>query len=188
MALNFLPIALQVAGTALQAKGASTAAKGARLEGQRKRQAKEFEAAGLETAAGQAVATAQQRSFEEQRRARLVASRAVALAAAGGGGATDPTVVKLLSDLEGEGAYRAAVQVYQGEEEARTLRQRAAGARYEGGLAEEAGAARAGAYRTAGAGALLSGGASLYAKYGVPTQSTYSDPFAGGALAGGAVR
>ena len=188
MALNFLPIGLQIAGTVLQAKGAGDTAKGARRAGQRQRQAKEFEAAGLETAAGQAVAAGQQRSFEEQRRARLVASRAVALSAAGGGGATDPTVVKLLSDLEGEGAYRAAVQVYQGEEEARVLRQRAAGARYEGGMAEEAGAARAGAYRTAGAGALLSGGASLYAKYGLPAKSTYSDTFASGSLAGGAVR
>ena len=169
MALNFLPIALQVGSSLLQYKGAQDAARGTRVAGQRQRIAKEYEATALESRAQQEVAVAQQRGFEEKRRAKLVASRTIALAAAGGGGATDPTVMNMLADLEGEGAYRAAVRVYQGGEEARMLRSRAAGARYEGALEEEAGSAKARAYKTAGISSLLSGAGSLYGKYGVNT-------------------
>lgn len=165
--LNFLPIALQVGSTLLKNRGATQAASGASVAGKRERIAKEYEAKQFESRAGEEIAAAQQRGFEEKRRARLVASRAVALAAAGGGGATDPTIVNLLADIDGEGAYRAAVRVYQGDETARGLRERAAGARYEGELAEEAGSAKARAYKTSALASLLSGAGSLYAKYGV---------------------
>ena len=38
----------------------------------------------------------------EQKNAELLASRAVAVAAAGGGSADDPTVNKIIADIEGE--------------------------------------------------------------------------------------
>ena len=189
MALNFLPLLLQAGGTLLSASGASQAANGATTAGRRSRQAKEYEATELEGRAKEVTAAAQQKGFEERRRARLVASRIVALSAAGGGGASDPTVMKMLADVEGEGVYRQAVQVYQGEDEARTMRMRASGARYEGALAEETGRNQARAYKTAGVATLLTGGGSLYAKYGIPGptggQIASSDFLAGGITGGG---
>ena len=169
MALNFLPIALTVASSLLQYKGSQDAARGSRVAGQRQRIAKEAEAGALESKAQQEVAVAQQRSFGETGRAKIIASRVIALSAAGGGGATDPTIINMLADIEGEGAYRAALQVYQGSEEARALRVRASGARYEGALAEEAGEAKSRAYKTSGVAALLQGAGSLYGKYGATT-------------------
>ena len=76
-------------------------------------------------AAQQQRAVAQREAFEEKRRTDLLVSRAVAVA---GGGAGDPTVLDIISDIEGEGAYRAAVAVYGGEARAQQLE-------YEGGLA-----------------------------------------------------
>lgn len=188
MALQFLATALQVAGTLMSVKGGLDAAKAARVAGQRQRAAKESEAALYTSRAQQEVAAAQQRGFEEKRKAKLVASRAIALAASGGGGASDPTVMNLLADVEGEGAYRQAVRVYQGEEAARTLRYQAAGARYEGELAEEAGSAKARAYKTQAISSLLSGAGSLYGKYGGSPSAGGSNDFSYESYSGGVNR
>lgn len=173
MALQFLPIALAVGSTLLKAKGAMDASAGARAAGKREQLAKEADAGVLRSRAQQEIASAQQQSFEEKRRARLVASRAVALAASGGGGVTDPTIVKLLADIDGEGAYRAAVRVYQGDEKARLLRYQAEGSMYEGALAQEAGEAKSRAYKTQAIASVIEGAGSLYGKYGMggPSQT-----------------
>ena len=118
MALQFLPIALAVGSALLKFQGAQDAAKGSIIAGHRARAAAEAKARSLEVKAGQEIAIGQQRGFEEQRKARLVASRLVALAASSGGGASDPTVVNLLAGISGEGAYRQAVRVYEGKETA----------------------------------------------------------------------
>jgi hypothetical protein len=67
-----------------------------------------------------------------QRRTDLLASRALAVAAASGGGASDPTVVNTIAGIAQEGAYRKAVALYRGDEEARKLTMQAEAAEFEG--------------------------------------------------------
>lgn len=167
MALQFLPIALAVGSTLLKFGGAQDAAKASLIAGHRARDAAEAKARSLDVKAGEELAIGQQRGFEETRRARLVASRLVALAASSGGGASDPTVINLMAGISGEGAYRQAVRVYEGKETARGLREQANNVRYEGQMAEEAASMKSKAYRTAAKGAILQGAASMFGSYGM---------------------
>lgn len=175
---GWLPVIAQVGGMFTNAMGSSQAAAAARTQAERARVAAQFEAAQLEQQAGQQMAVSIAAANEQRRQARLVQSRALALAAAGGGSASDSTIINLLARTAGEGAYRAGVALYQGEERARQLRLSASTKLYEGELAAESGQARAGAYETKGAVDLLSSGASLYAKYGMggPKADTGTTP------------
>lgn len=149
-----------------------------RAHGRLMRQSAEFEAGQLEVNAGQEMAMAQRRAMEERRRADLVSSRALALSAASGG-ATDPSVLDIIGNIEGEGAYRALTSIYEGEERARQFRTAAAARRWEGAAAENA--SRGNMFGT-----LLRGGATLLSKYGgngPPTAQPYgtasADPYGG---------
>tara|TARA_R110000868_G_scaffold411755_1_gene708895 strand:- start:13809 stop:14408 length:600 start_codon:yes stop_codon:yes gene_type:complete len=164
---GFIPVAMSALGMFTGAAGSAKAATAARVAGEKQRVASQFEAAQLEQQAGQAVAVGIQAANEQRRQAMLVQSRALAISAASGGSASDSTIIKLLSRTAGEGAYRAGVALYQGEEKARQLRLSAASKLYEGDAAAESANQRADAYGTTAAGNLLSGGASLYAKYGM---------------------
>ena len=157
---------MMVGGTLLSMKGYSDAARSAKTAGQRTRVAKEFEAEQLREQSGQAIAVSQRAALEEQRKGRLMASRALAVSAASGGGASDPTIVNLIAGAESEAAYRSAVAMYEGEDRARQLRIGAAAKDYEGAVAEEEGNQRASAYKTARAASLFKGGSSLFGKYG----------------------
>lgn len=116
------------------------------------------EAYQLANAAKQEQANAQRRAIERRREARLVESRARALASYGGG-ANDPTVTKILDEIAGEGEYRAALELYEGDERARALN-------LQGDAAKRGGdrAIKASRYRVAGT--ALSGASDLHAKYG----------------------
>lgn len=172
----------KVVGGVLQYEGYTQAAEGARLAGRRKRVASEFEAEQLDQQAGQVVAASQRDALEEKRKADLAASRAIALAAASGGGVSDPTVVNIIAGLKGEGAYRSAVAIYRGADQARKLRMGASAKRYEGAVAEEGATMEAASYETLAvasafqtAGSLAEPVSSLYKKYGGggPTSSGY---------------
>lgn len=115
-------------------------------------------AAQLESDAKQSVAVAQKQGFEQQRQARLLASRALAVAAAGGGSASDPTVANLIGDIKGEGAYRQAVAVYQGEAQSQKQLAEAANVRLGVQQAEKA-------YKTKQLATLFSGGSQAMAAY-----------------------
>lgn len=170
-------IAVTVASALLQAKGQRDAAKASQQQAAQVQAAKNFEAAQMEQSAVQEVAAAQRRALEERRRATLVASRAQAVAAASGAGASDTTVENIISDIAGEGEYRAGLAIYQGEESARRLRMGAQGARMEGSSIAQFGESRARAYNTAALGSLAGGAASLYTKYGMggPQRSSALD-------------
>lgn len=75
----------------------------------------------LRRMAGQERATSQRAGIEERRRAALLESRARAVAAGSGAGVSDPTVVKLMADIEAEGEYRALNRQYEGETAASSL-------------------------------------------------------------------
>lgn len=91
-----------------------------------------FEASQMEQAAGQQQAIAQKAMGEELRRSELLQSRALAIAGASGAGVSDPTVMKLMSDLAAEGQLAAQTQKYNGDEAARALRVGAKIRRWEG--------------------------------------------------------
>lgn len=71
--------------------------------------------------AGQTRASSQRAAAEERRRARLLDSRARAVAAKSGAGVSDPTVVNLRGDIEARGEYNALSRMYEGETEAGSL-------------------------------------------------------------------
>lgn len=140
------------AGLALNAYGSMGANRAARAQARRER-------AVAAVQAQQVRASGQRAAFEEQRQARLVRSRALALAAASGAGASDKGATDILAGIDAEGAYRAAVRLYDAENEARIIemtgnsRARAAD--------DQASAIGIGAF-----GDFLSGAGSMYLRYG----------------------
>lgn len=181
--MAWLPIAaavVSIAGTVMSGIGQRKAAKAQAAYTEQQAQAyavaKETEAAQYEEQALSETATAQRAAFEEQRKSRILQSRAMAVAGASGGGVSDPTVVDIISDLAGEGAYRSAVAMYEGGQRTKGARQAAAAARYEGATGLASGSASAASQRQAGNTALLGSifqgigqGASMYGKYGLPS-------------------
>ncbi|WP_016745739.1 hypothetical protein [Rhizorhabdus wittichii] len=144
--------AMAIGGKVLQAGGSI-------FGGIAANKAAKAEARQMETQAGLERATSQREAMEERRQARLLNSRALAVAAASGGGADDPSVVNLMADIDGEGAYRALTALYEGETEARGLEAQAKARRKEGKNAKIAGFINAGA-------SLLGAGSSLKERYG----------------------
>lgn len=92
----------------------------------------DFQADQLRQNAGQVQASSQRTAFEQDRQTQLVNSAALASAAASGGGASDPTVVNIMARTAGEGAYRKAVALYQGDDRARLMSLQADAKDYEG--------------------------------------------------------
>lgn len=117
------------------------------------------EAKQLDANAGLERAMSQREAMEERRQARLLNSRALAVAAASGGGADDPTVVNIMADIEGEGEYRALTALFNGEASARGLENQARAKRVSARNAKIGGIIE-------GASSLLGAGASLKDRYG----------------------
>ena len=155
---------IAVGGAVLSGIGSRKAGKEAKKAAKREQQAAEFEALQLEQEAKESQALGQMAAREEERRARLVASRALAVSAAGGS-ASDPGIANLIADIDGEGAYRAALALYQGESDARKLRLGAETRRISGRASLERGKAMQQAYNLQAVGSLLGAGASLYSAY-----------------------
>lgn len=172
MAMNIGSSILGKMGADQSAEGANQAADAAIVMGQRQRVAAQFKAQQLRSQALQTVAASQRAGDTEEHQARILQSRALAVAAASGGGVNDPTIMNIIAGIAGEGSYRRAIRLYQGEDQARTLRMQASAADYEGALAEEAGRNQAKGYETQaesyelqGTSALLKGAGSLFKKY-----------------------
>lgn len=141
---------LQAFGMGLDAISSYRAGKAAKNEAY-------SQAAEMEVNAGQEKAYAQRRAIEQRRQARLVQSRALALAAAGGA-ADDPSVVRIIGDIAGRGEYEAMLELFEGNVAARDLLAQAKATRAAGKEAYRAG--RLGAAATA-----ISGFGSMYSKY-----------------------
>lgn len=181
--MAWVGVAVAVLGTALQYSAQKKAAKAAEEQARNEDIAADYEARQLEHQAGQVVAISQREALDERKKARLLESRALALAAASGGGASDPTIVKIMSDIAGEGAYRAQTALYEGAEESRRLMKGAEARRMGGTMAGQSALSMAKAREIASVGTLFSGAGSLYAKYGMGNQTNTSQ--SGGSLSGG---
>ena len=155
-----------VAGTAMSFMGNMQAAVSAKQAAQAQKQQADFQAAQMAQQAGQEQAAAQRKAADQTRQANMLASRAIAVAGAGGGGVTDPTVANLIADIQGEGAYRKGVSIYQGEENARQLKMGASAKTYEGDIALQRGEQQASAYRTKAFAGAAMGASSIYGKFG----------------------
>lgn len=147
-----IPLALMAAGTAVSGAGTILGANS---------QSKELrsEATQLDEQAGRTRASSQREAIEQRRQAKLVASRALTLAAASGGGADDPTIVNLIANTEGEGAYRAYTALYNGNEEALGLERQAQAKRKEAKTVKKVAWLKT-------AGSVISSGSTLADRYG----------------------
>lgn len=165
------------AGSALiQGIGMLEGGRAARIAGERQKAANQFEAWQAEREAGLSIALSQQRAREETRQSDMAASRALAVAAASGGGVSDPTIVRLLANVRGEGVYRANVALYEGEARARQLRLAGATGNLAGAEAVVEGVRRETGAMYSAMGAVGKAGLSLYEKYGgsgAPTNPAY---------------
>ena len=166
-----VPAAFTIFGSLGEASGSLRSGQASIIAGQRKKVADQFEAEQYLVNAGQTIASSQRAAAEARRQAGLVESRILAVAAAGGGGASDPTIINLISQTHARGAYNSAVALYQGEDQARSMRMAAAAKNYEGAVAEESGYLKDQAYRTAAGSSILKGAGSLFNKYGFGTDS-----------------
>lgn len=120
------------------------------------------ESAQLKQNAGQERAASQREALEQRRQAKLLSSRAQAIAGKQGG-ALDPSVVENIADIDAEGEYRKMVALYGGESRAQGIEYGAKVKRYQGQTTKSA-------YQMKGLSTLLSGGASLGTTYGGGTQ------------------
>lgn len=157
----------QVLGTAFDVIGQLQSGKAAKLEGQNRKVEAQFAKQQADQDAVTVLAASQRDVVEQNRQADIVASRALAVAAASGGGASDPTVMKTISQIKGEGAYRASLALYEGEARARKLRIQGAAYAVEGDNANVAGLNKQQAYRFGALGSTFRGATSLYARYGM---------------------
>lgn len=159
-------IPLMAVGTLMQFRGQMDQAKAADAAGLNAMAASNYKAAQLRQNAGQQIAASQQARNEELRKAKLMASRALAVAGAGGGGASDPTVLNLIADIEGEGAYRGALDIYQGQDAARQMEQGALTSELEGQTAYSQAKSRSRAMKTQAWANLAMNTGSMFMKYG----------------------
>lgn len=140
---------LGIAGTLLGAQSQRSAgraqARAIKAEAEAKRRAAEFEAAQHEEVAGELIAASHRAAYEERKNAALLASRAQAVAGGSGAGVSDPTVVDIINQISGEGAYRAALALQEGEQAAKKHRMSAKSLRETGYSAMVSSAAEASA-------------------------------------------
>lgn len=170
-------IGLAVASTAFSAVQQMGAAAAARQAGKDQEAENEYQAKQMEVQAGQERASSQRRAIEERRRTNIAESRAAAVVAGSGGDTLDPSVVKIMGDLESEGSYNVDVAKYEGEDKARNLETGASLQRYQGGIARAAGANEAKADYLKVGSTVFSGGSTLMDKYGGggPTTIRWND-------------
>lgn len=159
------PLIIAAAGVVMQAMAQKQQGDASAADAAGRYAAAQYAAAQLRQNAGQAQAASQRTAISQDRNTRYILSQGLAQAAASGGGASDPTVVNAFAQLAGEGAYRRAVALYEGDEKARALNDQADATEYSGQLGLYAGQQSQSASNFAAVGSLVQGGASLYSKY-----------------------
>lgn len=153
--------------------GQITKGTGALVAGRDAQAAGDFEAAQLRRSGKAVMASAISEAQNEERRAKLLASRATALAAASGASASDPGAVKIIGDIKGEGAYRASYALYAGESKQAQLKTQANAKSLEGKQTKQASIISAiGEFAKAGPSV-----GTLYDKYSQPPDLTGLDEY-----------
>lgn len=140
--------------------------------GEKQAKALEYEAQQLDLASGQATAAGQYGASEIRRQGKIVQSDLIAKVAASGGDVSDPSVQTIIGRNAQEINHAAMMQLYQAEDQARTLQARATEARM--GVQSALGDSQAAgaATRTAGIANVLSSAGGLMARYWNPPTNT----------------
>lgn len=116
--MAWAPLALSVASTVTSMAAEDEAAQADKRQNYRNAQI-------LEKKADNVIGSGQRQMLLERRNTDLVASRAIALSAASGSDLSSPDIVNILADIEGEGAYRESVALYEAEQQAADMREEA---------------------------------------------------------------
>ena len=165
----FVPYILMAASTVVSMQGAAQQGRAAAAQGKAEQQLRDYESAQLSHQAVQEQALAQRAAINVRRKADLAQSRLQAVAAASGASASDPTIIDLAQDIEGQGEYDVATALYNGDERAYNLQMGSALKQYQGQVARMSGTAAQSMAQTKMASALLDGAqsaTSFYGKYG----------------------
>ena len=162
-------------GTIMSAIGSLVSAGTARRVGNAQATEANYAASQLEQNANNVVAAGQRSAAGEALKAKILASRALAVAAASGGDASSPGVEHVIADIAGRGAYNAGVALYDAEDKARQMLMGAESTRYGGQVMKAGGASKAAAYLFGGAGNMAQA-SSLFSKYGRGGPKTGSNP------------
>lgn len=163
---NVIPTAIEFGGRLNQYSGYRSAGRAARQAGYATQAARNLEADALLSQAETQIGIGGIERRDINRETELILSNARAAAAAQTGGATDPGTLRILARIQQEGSYRAAVAMYNREENARGLRIEALTRRYAGQVAAVGGQQQAAAYQAQANTALLQGASSLYDRFG----------------------
>ena len=151
---------------ALAAIGSIIGAVGTIMTGQAQAAAMEYQAKQLEVKATEERAAAQREAIEQGTETEYIISRQRAVAGASGLGVLDDTVLKLASDTAGAGRYRQLMTQYGGKSRQSGLLAQAEAARMSGRAALTGSYFAAAGHAIGGLSTLMSGGTSLYQKYG----------------------
>ena len=133
-------IALSVASAVMQASATAAAGRAEEQAALGRQQALEHQAEQARINAGQEKAFAQREAFEERRKGKLIASRALAVGAASGAGVG--SMERIFGDIGAEEEYRAAFALFEGDVAARDLNLQADLLRFEGDQEARAGRIR----------------------------------------------
>lgn len=116
----------------IAAASAALGAAGTIAQGVSAKNAADYQADQQEAAGKEAFAASQREAIQKRKEAEIANSRAQAVAAASGAGASDPTIIKLMTDTAGQGELNAQGSLFQGEQQKRGLFDAAKGSRMSG--------------------------------------------------------
>jgi hypothetical protein len=147
------------AALGLTALGGAINAAGTIAGGQMQNQAAQYKATQDTINASQTVAAGQRQALDRQWQTRMALSSLRARGAASGLDLTSPSAAGLASSIGSRGAYQAAMDMWQGQNQAAGLLDQAAAERYSGEAAETGAAYSA-------LGTIAGTGASMLKRYG----------------------
>lgn len=130
--------AIGIIGGLFSFLGSIASANAARSQADAEIQAANYRAGEEERLGKEELAVGSRKSIDEHRKTALIQSELQAKAAASGGGAADPTIIKLASDIEGQGEYNALSQLWTGQSHKVALDNQAALDRYSGQMRAKA--------------------------------------------------
>lgn len=160
--------ALAGAGIGMSAGGSINAGNAAAAAGAAQQQSADYSAASLQQQATGTVAAASQQVAQQARQTQMQLSNAEVSQSAGAAApqATDPSVNTVLGRIAGVGEFSALNELFNGQNRAAGLTNQSQLDTYQGTQEAQAGKTTQAADQTKAIATVLSGGASLFSKYG----------------------
>lgn len=147
----------QQIGSGLSGLGTIIGAAGQLNAGNASMQAAQYSAAQMRQNASQTIAAGTANVQGQMLQTQMLQSRALAVGAASGAGALDPTVVNLVSQIAGYGAYNAGMATYNAQSRAAAQQNEANATVFSGQQAQTASRWKAGSTILTGASTFMNG-------------------------------